>query len=429
MTMMLFDTNRTDNIVIVPPKPDALLSHHDEFSYSNLYCYEQGDKTAAATGTGTDASTNSQTDVVECGAASTSTSTSTLTSAPSSNVSFDSSVFDAAAASKHSQNSMSSTTNNNASTPAAAPSPSLRTSAITRDPRNGAFTFGVHAEYDLLLHVQKDLDKHRRARDSSNKPLSDVELSKRIMRSFDEYCLQKQWMYHIGSEKGVAIGRFLRGGVESCLKANKSDSGEVKKFICVDLGTYCGYSALVLASTLRQFIQEQQSSEQSLEFHIYTTEVSTKLLNVAQSVFRLAKMEKFITPILMKSDGQESLSKSLLQHGVSNIDFLLLDHAKDLYLNDLQDLENAELLSAGSHVTADNVVFNRLDAYREHIHKLELGGVAESRLEEMNLEYSNNLKDGMGILELTILLASYLAVLLTIALEMTVYLKDPSVTK
>ena len=119
-------------------------------------------------------------------------------------------------------------------------------------------------------------------------------------------------------------------------------------------------------------------------------------------------MEKYITPILMKSDGQESALADTLQkqHGISNIDFLLLDHAKDRYLEDLQSLETAKLLSAGSYVSADNVVFNRLDAYREHIHQLANQGIVESRLEEMNLEYSNNLKDGV---------------------EMTVYLSDPPV--
>lgn len=187
----------------------------------------------------------------------------------------------------------------------------------------------------------------------------------------------------------------------------------------MDLGTYCGYSALVLAATLRQFVHElrqQQagsgSGDTPFEFHIYTTEISSKLLNVAQSVFRLAGMEKCITPVLMKPPGDSasrSLSSTLMDdHGVSEINFLLLDHAKDLYLHDLRDVENAGLVREGSFVSADNVVFNRLDAYREHVHELELRGIVESRLEEMNLEYSNNLKDGI---------------------EMTVYLKDPPVSK
>ena len=125
-------------------------------------------------------------------------------------------------------------------------------------------------------------------------------------------------------------------------------------------------------------------------------------------------MEAHITPILI-SEGSSSSSKdtssslaSILQeqHGISHIDFLLLDHAKHLYLQDLTHLESNKLIKAGSYVSADNVVFNRLDSYREHIHNLELRGVVESRLEEMNLEYSNNLKDGI---------------------EMSVYLKDPPI--
>ena len=95
---------------------------------------------------------------------------------------------------------------------------------ITRDPRNGAFTFQVHAEYDLLLHIQKDLDSKRKGSGSSlnsalsSLALSDIQSTKIILKSIDDYCYGKQWMYHIGSEKGKAISRFLRGGVESWMK-------------------------------------------------------------------------------------------------------------------------------------------------------------------------------------------------------------------
>jgi predicted O-methyltransferase YrrM len=184
----------------------------------------------------------------------------------------------------------------------------------------------------------------------------------------------------------------------------------LQKFICLDCGTYCGYSSLVLASTLREIANELQNSitedetKETFEFHIYTTEVSSKLINVAQSVFRMAKIEQFITPILMKADGKESLSAAMKQNGVYGLDFLLFDHAKNLYLSDLNDLEAGGLLKAGSHVSADNVVFNKLDAYRYHMEKLQAKGTVETRLDEMNLEYSNNLKDGI---------------------EQTIYLKDP----
>eukprot|EP00585_Thalassiosira_rotula_P002738 CAMPEP_0196145232 /NCGR_PEP_ID=MMETSP0910-20130528/19596_1 /TAXON_ID=49265 /ORGANISM="Thalassiosira rotula, Strain GSO102" /LENGTH=334 /DNA_ID=CAMNT_0041407125 /DNA_START=26 /DNA_END=1027 /DNA_ORIENTATION=+ len=334
--MMIFDTNPSDdnnNIVIVPPQPDFAFQTQDEFSYSNLYCYDDTVNNTSTTNT---------------------TATANAGTTPSRSVSV-------------ATNSTSTLSSKESSTTAIADTNSTndKNTKSSRDPRNGAFTFQVHAEYDLLLHIQKDLDKHRNMRRGQGKSSSDdVELSRLIMKSVDEYCLQKQWMYHIGSEKGVAIGRFLRAGVESFRdkQLKQAMGGEVKKFICVELGTYCGYSALVLASTLRQFMQEQeqQNQNQPFEFQIYTTEVSSKLLNVAQSVFRLAKMEHYITPILVNSDDDASkideaekknrqrrrseLSQTLLnQHGATRIDFLLLDHAKHLYLDDLRDLEDAGL--------------------------------------------------------------------------------------
>lgn len=102
---------------------------------------------------------------------------------------------------------------------------------ITRDPRNGAFTFQVHAEYDLLLQIQKDLDAKRPKKSSRSSlnslALSDIESTKIILKSVDDYCYGKQWMYHIGSEKGEAISRFLRSGVDSWRKR-----GDCKK-VCV----------------------------------------------------------------------------------------------------------------------------------------------------------------------------------------------------
>ncbi|KAL3823405.1 hypothetical protein ACHAXA_004280 [Cyclostephanos tholiformis] len=499
--------NNDNILIIVPPKPEYGL----EFSYSNLYsspssfdfphhCYNDGgsnndhsyrDTAAVAAPAVPPARANDGSrDVVnEClavGTASAMNSSpsarSTLTSFASSSsststanadvaVALDSSDFDSVVVARvHDDGRYGDDDHNNYGGRGA--------SIITRDPRNGAFTFQVHAEYDLLLRVRGDLDR-RRSRPNSfsaggeeEEEYDSIRLSNRIMLSIDDYCMREQWMYHIGREKGLALSRFLRSCLEEWQEAADRDrvaGGEEprKKFVCVELGTYCGYSALVLAVALRRFLLDRrkhprrlgggQSSSTPFEFQVYTTEVSTKVLNVARSIFRLAGMEDCITPILLqeqerhdddreirggdvvdRDDGRDerdlrqvgkqvvgadesspsshssSYSQSLSgvlrgQYSITKIDFLFLDHAKHLYLRDLKNLERSMLIGKGSHVCADNVVFNRLDAYREHMHRLEHtgGGVVETRLEEMNLEYSNNLKDGM---------------------EMTVYLKDPPVS-
>ena len=206
----------------------------------------------------------------------------------------------------------------------------------------------------------------------------------------------------------MAIRNFLRRALFEFISRNSEglDRGEVWHFNAVDLGTYCGYSALVLCHAIKSTLMELEASgdgrAKCVEFTVYTTEISSKLINVAQSMFRLGKMDKYVRPILVKEG--EALSGALQSNGCDRVDFLLLDHAKNLYLSDLTDLETTLLLKAGSYVSADNVVFNRLDSYRDHMANWARAGVVETRLDEMNLEYSNNLKDGI---------------------EMSRYLKDP----
>uniref|UniRef100_A0A7S2Q2M2 catechol O-methyltransferase n=1 Tax=Skeletonema marinoi TaxID=267567 RepID=A0A7S2Q2M2_9STRA len=425
--VMILDNSSPADIVIVMPKPDAVILSRDEFSYSNLYSFDYDGVAGSATGvtsTSVESTPSMQGNSSDDKSASAdNVSSSAVPATPSTfesafkELAKQNSFNDLAAASATVGTSSSSANNRNsiggykAMEASSSNNKQPNTDKITRDPRNGAFTFQVHAEYDLLLQIQKDLDAKRPSKSSRSSlnslALSDIDSTKIILKSVDDYCYGKQWMYHIGSEKGKAISRFLRSGVERWLKR---DDRKNKKFICLDCGTYCGYSSLVLASTLREIANELQNSimedqtEETFEFHVYTTEVSSKLINVAQSVFRMAKMEQYITPILMKSDGKESLSATMKQNGVMGIDFLLFDHAKNLYLSDLNDLEAGGLLKAGSYVSADNVVFNKLDAYRYHMEQLQAKGIVETRLDEMNLEYSNNLKDGI---------------------EQTIYLKDP----
>mmetsp|Transcript_1092 Transcript_1092/g.2328 ORF Transcript_1092/g.2328 Transcript_1092/m.2328 type:complete len:362 (-) Transcript_1092:51-1136(-) len=361
---MLFDTTTQsgEDIVIVPQQPE--IRSCAEVSYNDLYHYEE-----------TDESLHSST-------------SKPPTPSPTEDAAFDSSNFDTARDVTGSISSGSSIRQSSSD------------NLITRDPRHGAFTFAVHGEYDMLLHVQRSMDKCRGK--TAEGGADAVKLAKAIMKSIDEYCVKEQWMYHVGNTKGLAIGRFLRSALDLFVQ---NGSVKERKFICVELGTYCGYSALVLTSTLLQFVSEHPTTP-PIEFKIFTTEISTNFVNVSQSIFRMAKVDAHITPIIIKESTGENISDVMKQYDISHIDFLLLDHAKDRYLPDLTNLESRGLIKQGSHVGADNVVFNRLDSYRQHMLALKEQGVVDSRLEEMNLEYSNNLKDGI---------------------EMTCYRKDPPI--
>jgi len=74
---------------------------------------------------------------------------------------------------------------------------------------------------------------------------------------------------------------------------------------------------------------------------------------------------------------------------VQTIDFLFVDHAKELYLSDVQQLERNGFLKAGTAVAADNVVFFQLHDYRQHMRSLHDRGIVTTHLKSENiwLEY------------------------------------------
>ena len=370
------------NLVIVPPKPDV---HQDEFSYDTLYSYGEGYVPS----------------LVSLGSSISSGSVSNDNAAPQKGTSCTSSNYDMQLTEIANANSFNQPVDDTQ-----ADERSLANSLLLkRNPKNGAFTFQVHAEYDLLLHVQKDLDR-RKASSTLADITAELEPARIIMKSIDNYCLRKQWMYHIGYEKAVAVRSFLQRSLHDFIARNSEalHNGRKMQFTAVDLGTYCGYSALVMCHAIRSLLLDMEAlgdmRAKYVEFEVVTTEISSKLINVAQSLFRLGKMDKFVTCILVK-DG-DLLSQVIQTHfsngdGMKNqIDFLLLDHKKAIYLTDLMDLESHNMLRSGSYVAADNVIFNQLDSYRHHMAKQARAGIVETRLVEVNLEYSNNLKDGIG---------------------------------
>ena len=279
---MILDNSSPADIVIVMPKPDAVILSRDEFSYSNLYSFDYDGVAGSATGvTSTSVEStpsmqgNSSDDksvslkrtgrffvsCALCGCFVTFSHIITLlyatpnikapaddarsSAGPTTPSTYESafkelvkqnSFNDLAAASASGTSSSSANRNSIGGYKAMEASSSNKpnTEKITRDPRNGAFTFQVHAEYDLLLQIQKDLDAKRPSKSSRSSlnslALSDIDSTRIILKSVDDYCYGKQWMYHIGSEKGKAISRFLRSGVERWLKRD-----DRKNKVCVYL--------------------------------------------------------------------------------------------------------------------------------------------------------------------------------------------------
>jgi catechol O-methyltransferase len=252
---------------------------------------------------------------------------------------------------------------------------------VQRDPNNGILAFHPGTEQALLNHVQQNLDKVR--------DRTDLDAATAVIGHIDDFCVRRHWMMHVGQEKGSIIKDFLRECVDS--KAGQN--------LCVvEIGTYCGYSSVVLASELKRL---------GCVFQIWSIEVVESHAKVARQIISLAGLTDNIQ-VLSMNPYNETVGDLLKQNIKSDvIDFLFIDHDKSLYLADLQNLEICGLIKKGSFVAADNVIFAKIDDYRQHVSKLKEAGTVQTRLAMSWLEYSepdrntdeartNLMKDGIG---------------------------------
>jgi catechol O-methyltransferase len=178
-----------------------------------------------------------------------------------------------------------------------------------------------------------------------------------------------------------------------------------------------------------------QSSNDVPKFCILTVDVNPQAQAVARRMVELAGLSNYVTFILLPDTDTDTtttatatvtrsnvLSDQLIQavnaRGLLSkpssasfqIDFLLVDHAKECYLTDVQQLERTGLIRAGTAVAADNVVFFQLDDYRQHMQQRQAEGTVTTQLvhDRVYVEYSGDatsfqgdpelelLKDGMG---------------------------------
>ena len=255
-----------------------------------------------------------------------------------------------------------------------------------RDPSNGVLAFHAGTEQALLHYVQKQMLSLNHT--AIQNPASTV------LGHIDDFCLQRHWMMHVGYEKGPILEAFLK----ECMETETANAERALGL--VELGTYCGYSAILIATALRRLSCDR--------FQIYSVEVAQQNVNVAREMIKLSGLQNHIHVLLFDPD-RESLTDVLhrAMRQESTIDFLFLDHSKSMYLCDLQQLEKSGFVKKGCFVAADNVVFAQIDDYREYMSELAHRGIVRTQLKWSWLEYcepdhngdetkKNMMKDGIG---------------------------------
>mmetsp|Transcript_32804 Transcript_32804/g.55316 ORF Transcript_32804/g.55316 Transcript_32804/m.55316 type:complete len:269 (+) Transcript_32804:103-909(+) len=209
----------------------------------------------------------------------------------------------------------------------------------------GVFTFHTGTEEALYYYVTQ---KAKRGNPGE------------ILRAIDEYCYTVHWMMHVGDLKLPVIQKAL----------NLAESSAIGGLVIVELGSYCGYSAIFLASHMNENRGD----------HLYCVEIEPQCVQWTRRMLEFADLSTMVTVV------EGTAAKFVTTN--RNIDMLFIDHDKSAYLSDLLSIEDAGLLRSGSVVLADNVLsFGvQISDYLEHVRSND-GLYSSSMLHESTIEY------------------------------------------
>lgn len=184
-----------------------------------------------------------------------------------------------------------------------------------------------------------------------------------VLRAIDKFAANEQFMMNVGEEKGGLLDQTIV---------------DTKATNILELGTYCGYSAIRIA----RLIQENNG-------HLFTIEKNPKYAAIAKALVEHAGLTERVDVIT----GEAATITAKFD---SPFDVVFLDHWKNLYLSDLLLLEKHNLLREGTVVVADNVgIFQRdLIDYLDHVRN---SGKYDSKFYETSMEYNPGIKDGVEI--------------------------------
>jgi len=115
---------------------------------------------------------------------------------------------------------------------------------------------------------------------------------------------------------------------------------------CVELGTYCGYSALKIAKSLPD------------DGILVTIDIDPLFAAIATKIIEYAGVSHKVKVLMGEVNSKaEKIAKLLSVDVDGKADFVLCDHSKDKFVPDLQLLEKAGVVGPGSAVMGDTTVY------------------------------------------------------------------------
>ena len=163
----------------------------------------------------------------------------------------------------------------------------------------------------------------------------------------DQFAYQRAFLINVGDEKGAILDAAVRAAHPARL---------------LELGTYCGYSALRIARVM------------PAGAHLWSIEQDSANAVIAAQIWQHAGVADRVSCVVgALGDGGRTLDRLQGEHGFAeaSLDFVFIDHSKDQYVPDLLRLLDRGWLRAGSAVVADNVKVPGAPAYHAYLREQE----------------------------------------------------------
>lgn len=148
-----------------------------------------------------------------------------------------------------------------------------------------------------------------------------------MLEAIDEFGRTKKYLMNVGEFKAKIVADLIK---------------EVKPQVMVELGGYCGYSAIAFGAALREAGGKRY----------YSLESNPEFGAVIMSLADLAGLRDIVKVEIGPSSS--TLKRLAQDQTLSKIDLLFLDHYKPLYTPDLKLCEELGLVAPGSVLAADN---------------------------------------------------------------------------
>ena len=188
------------------------------------------------------------------------------------------------------------------------------------------------------------------------------------IRVIDHFCRHVSFLINVGDEKGKILDKAVE---------------RTQPRLLLELGTYCGYSALRMARVMPR------------EARLYSVEFNTANAVIARRILAHAGVDDRVTVLVgTLGDGGETIRTLRRQCNFTpgSLDLVFLDHDKKAYLSDLELILAERWLHAGSVVVADNILVPGAPAYRAHMRDND-GTLWHTTEHRTYVEYQSVVKD------------------------------------